>query len=46
MIARASAVRFGLLKSKNTMKFFVGGNGGGFSGTNHEVVALGLVFTW
>jgi len=46
MIVRASAVRFDLLKSKNTMKFFVGGNGGGGSGTIHEVVSLGLAVAW
>jgi len=33
-----------LLKSKNTMKFFVGGNGGGGSGITHEPVALRLSF--
>jgi len=45
MIARASAVRFDLFMSKNTMKYFVGENGGG-GGTVHEVVALHLAFTW
>jgi hypothetical protein len=39
-IARTSAMSFDLLKSKNTTKFFVGGNGGRGSAMAHETVAL------
>jgi hypothetical protein len=39
-------VFFDVLKSKNTMKLFVGGNGGGGSGIIHEVVASRPAFAW